>query len=141
MTTPSIPPVQPPPKKSRFWRFVKRVLIGVVLLLVFAALGGAAYQAIASWRDARRFPQEGRSIALGADFPGVSLNLNCVGQGAPTVILDSGWACLLWGGISCSRKSLSSHECVPTIALAMPGAARGRCHARAAKSRGSCTRC
>ena len=90
MTSASIPAIQAPPKKSRFWRFVKRVLIGLVLLLVCAALAGAAYQAIASWRDARRFPQEGRSIALGADFPGVSLNLNCVGQGAPTVILDSG---------------------------------------------------
>ena len=90
MTSPSIPAMPALPKKSRFWRFAKRVLIGVVLLLVCAALAGAAYQTIANWRDARRFPQEGRSIALGAEFPGVSLNLNCVGQGAPTVILDSG---------------------------------------------------
>ena len=90
MTSPSIPAMQAPPKKSRFWRFVKRVLIGVVLLLVCAALAGAAYQAIANWRDTRRFPQEGRSIALGAEFPGVSLSLNCAGQGSPTVILDSG---------------------------------------------------
>lgn len=90
MTSPSIPAMQAPQKKSRLWRFLKRVLIGVVLLLVCAALVGAAYQAIANWRDARRFPQEGRSIALGAEFPGVFLNLNCVGQSAPTVILDSG---------------------------------------------------
>ena len=90
MASPSIPGMQAPPKKSRLWRFLKRVVIGVVLLLVCAALAGAAYQAIANWRDARRFPQEGRSIALGAEFPGVSLNLNCAGQGAPTVILDSG---------------------------------------------------
>jgi pimeloyl-ACP methyl ester carboxylesterase len=82
--------MQAPPKKSRWVRFVKRVLIGAVLLLVCAALVGAAYQAIANWRDARRFPQEGRSISLGADFPGVALNLNCVGQATPTVILDSG---------------------------------------------------
>jgi len=90
MTSASIPAMQAPPKKSRLWRFVKRVLIGAVLLLVCAAVAGAAYQAIANWRDARRFPQEGRSIALGADFPGVSLNLNCLGQGSPPVILDSG---------------------------------------------------
>lgn len=90
MTSASSPIMQAPPKKSRFWRFVKRVLIGVVLLLVCAAVVGAAYQGIANWRDARRFPQEGRSIALGAEFPGVSLNLNCVGSGPPTVILDSG---------------------------------------------------
>ena len=86
----TIPAMQAPPKKSRWVRFAKRVLIGVVLLLLCAALAGAAYQAIANWRDARRFPQEGRSIALGVDFPGVSLNLNCMGQGSPTVILDSG---------------------------------------------------
>jgi pimeloyl-ACP methyl ester carboxylesterase len=90
MTSPSIPAMPAPPKKNRFWRFVKRVLIGVVLLLVCAVLTGAAYQAIANWRDARRFPQEGRSIALGAEFSGVSLNLNCVGEGTPTVVLDSG---------------------------------------------------
>lgn len=92
MTSASIPAMQAPPKKSRLWRFTKRVLIGVVLLLVCAALAGAAYQAIANWRDVRRFPQEGRSImlALAPDFPGFSLNLNCVGQGSPTVILDSG---------------------------------------------------
>ena len=90
MTSPSIPAMQAPPKKSRWMRFVKRVLIGAFLLLVCAALAGAAYQTIANWRDARRFPQEGRSIALGAEFRGVSLNLNCLGQGSPTVILDSG---------------------------------------------------
>src|SRR5215467_2211928 len=90
MTSASIPAMETPPKKSRLGRFVKRVLIGVVLLLVCAALAGAAYQAIANLRDARRFPQEGRSIALGGDFTGVSLNLNCVGQGSPTVVLDSG---------------------------------------------------
>jgi len=90
MTGATIPAMQTPPKKSRWVRFAKRVLIGVALLLLCAALAGAAYQAIANWRDARRFPQEGRSIALGADFPGVSLNLNCMRQGSPTVILDSG---------------------------------------------------
>lgn len=79
-----------PPTKGRFLRFVKRALIGLVLLLVCAVLAGAAYQAIANWRDARRFPQEGRSIPLGADFTRVSLNLNCAGQGGPTVILDRG---------------------------------------------------
>src|SRR5690242_11595915 len=88
--TSASPIIQAAPKKSRFWRFVKRVLIGVVLLLVCAALVGAGYQAFANWRDARWFPQEGRSIALGAEFSGVALNLNCVGQGSPTVILDSG---------------------------------------------------
>jgi len=78
------------PKKPWFWRFVKRVLMGVVLLVIAAAICGAVYQAVATWNDSRKFPQEGKSVALGADFPGVSLNLNCSGTGSPTVILDSG---------------------------------------------------
>jgi len=79
-----------PRKKSLLWRITKRVLQGVGILVVTAAIAGAAYQAIGNWRDARRFLQEGKSVALGADFPGVSLNLNCSGAGSPTVILDSG---------------------------------------------------
>jgi hypothetical protein len=30
---------------------------------------GTAYQAIAAMRDARRFPQEGRLVAMGPSFP------------------------------------------------------------------------
>ena len=78
------------PKQGRFLRIVKRVLLGLVILVVAVLVCGALYQAIANWRDARRFPQEGRSVPLGAAFPGVSLNLNCTGQGSPTVIMDTG---------------------------------------------------
>jgi len=80
-------------KQGRFLRILKWVLLGLVLLLVAAAICGAAYQAIANYRDEQRFPQEGRSVALGAAFPGVSLNINCTGQsgpGEPTVIMDTG---------------------------------------------------
>jgi pimeloyl-ACP methyl ester carboxylesterase len=81
-------PVQP--KKKRFWRIVKRILQVVLILVVACAIVGAAYQAIGNSRDSRRFPQEGRPVALGAEFPNETLNLNCSGQGSPTVILDSG---------------------------------------------------
>lgn len=88
MATASTIPV--PPKKGRFWRITKRVLQVFVVLVVLAAICGAAYQAIGNWRDARRFPQEGRSVALGAAFPDVALSMDCSGQGSPTVILDTG---------------------------------------------------
>jgi pimeloyl-ACP methyl ester carboxylesterase len=88
MATASTTPV--PVKKGRFWRITKRILQGILALVVLAAVCGAAYQAIANWRDSRRFPQEGRSIALGAAFSNVSLNMDCSGQGSPTVILDTG---------------------------------------------------
>lgn len=79
-----------PAKPGRLKRIAKRVLQGILILVVLAAAAGALYQAIANWRDARRFPEEGHAVALGAVFPGVALNLNCTGQGSPTVILDTG---------------------------------------------------
>ncbi len=55
-------PVDPPkPKGGKLFRIVKKVLLGLALLVVIAAVAGAGYQAIANWKDARRFPQEGRS--------------------------------------------------------------------------------
>jgi pimeloyl-ACP methyl ester carboxylesterase len=74
-------------------RIVKWVFLLAVLLVVAALICGAAYQAIANYLDGQRFPQEGRSVELGAAFPGVSLSMNCTGQaaaGAPTVIMDTG---------------------------------------------------
>jgi len=90
-TTTSAAPVTA--KQGRLLRIVKWVFLLALLLIVAAAICGAAYQAIADYRDGQRFPQEGRSVALGAAFPGVSLSMNCTGQaaaGAPTVIMDTG---------------------------------------------------
>jgi len=78
------------PKQGRVLRIAKRVLLGIVILVLLVAVCGALYQTIANWRDSRRFPQEGRSVALGAAFPNVELNLNCSGAGSPTVIMDTG---------------------------------------------------
>lgn len=80
-------------QQGRFLRILKWLLLSLVLLLVAAAICGAAYQAIANYRDGQRFPQQGRSVALGTAFPGVSLSINCTGQsapGAPTVVMDTG---------------------------------------------------
>jgi pimeloyl-ACP methyl ester carboxylesterase len=79
-----------PKKSSRAWRITKRVLLGLLLLLVLAALTGIIYQKVLTARDASRYPQEGRSVPLGANFPGVSLSLNCTGSGSPTVVMDTG---------------------------------------------------
>jgi pimeloyl-ACP methyl ester carboxylesterase len=60
------------------------LLVGAV---VFVAAGvGAAYETLEARRDARRFPQRGKSIDIG----GLRLNLNCTGSARPTVILESG---------------------------------------------------
>jgi pimeloyl-ACP methyl ester carboxylesterase len=61
-----------------------------VLALVLAALlalilAGAAYQAIATAADRRKYPPPGELVDVG----GYRLHLYCVGQGAPTVVLDA----------------------------------------------------
>jgi pimeloyl-ACP methyl ester carboxylesterase len=47
---------------------------------------GALYEMIGRWRDARRFPQRGHSVQVGS----IRMNIDCSGQGSPTVILESG---------------------------------------------------
>lgn len=67
-------------------RRVKRAFLSFVALLIFLAVTGAAYQSASERADRKRFPQVGRSIDVG----GFTLNLNCTGQGQPTVVLESG---------------------------------------------------
>src|SRR5713226_2792133 len=72
--------------RSTMCRRFRRVLLVLFASSIFLACAGAAYQAIGNWRDARRFPQRGRSVGVA----GLKLNLNCNGSGRPTVILESG---------------------------------------------------
>ena len=58
----------------------------IVALVGAIVCAGAAYQAIGSRIDARRFPQRGRSVSIGA----IRLNLDCSGAGSTTVVLLSG---------------------------------------------------
>lgn len=59
-------------------------LLGAAALIF--ALAGYSYRTFEAWADSLRFPQEGRSVDVG----GYALNLNCTGQGSPTVILEAG---------------------------------------------------
>ena len=47
--------------------------------------GCAAYEQIQRRRDQERFPRVGRAVDIG----GRSLNMDCAGEGAPTVVLES----------------------------------------------------
>jgi pimeloyl-ACP methyl ester carboxylesterase len=80
----------PPRRPGRLKRWLGRGLLGLLGLVVLAAAVGASYQAIENGADARRFPQQGKSVSLGPAFHNLALNLDCRGQGGPTVILDSG---------------------------------------------------
>lgn len=80
-----------PERRIPAWkRWLKRIVLAGIALIVILAATGAIYNVIENSADARRFPQQGNSVALGSEFPGVSLNINCSGQGSPTVIFDAG---------------------------------------------------
>jgi pimeloyl-ACP methyl ester carboxylesterase len=59
------------------------VTAGVVILLLI--LIGATYQGVATALERRRYPHPGRMIDVG----GHQLHLYCLGQGAPTVVLEA----------------------------------------------------
>lgn len=67
------------------------VFVGSVLLGVILILAGCVYQAIGQANDARTVTPPGELVDVG----GYKLHLNCVGQGSPTVVLDT-----LSGGMS-----------------------------------------
>jgi|HubBroStandDraft_1064217.scaffolds.fasta_scaffold14753_4 pimeloyl-ACP methyl ester carboxylesterase len=74
------------PVRGRWTRWTSRVLLAGIMILGIAAITGATYEFVSGRRDARRFPQEGRSVNVG----GFRLNIHCTGEGSPAVILDSG---------------------------------------------------
>jgi pimeloyl-ACP methyl ester carboxylesterase len=73
--------------RSRLWRWTKRVIAGMVGLVLVLLLAGVVFQFVMTRIDARRYPAPGESVDVG----GYSLHLYCTGEpGAPTVVMDSG---------------------------------------------------
>jgi pimeloyl-ACP methyl ester carboxylesterase len=66
--------------------WVRRILLGMLVLLVFAAGAGFLYENISEARDRRFNPMRGKLVDVG----GRKMHINCTGQGTPAVILDSG---------------------------------------------------
>jgi pimeloyl-ACP methyl ester carboxylesterase len=79
-----------PRRGGRVKRWLGRGLLGLLILVLLAAIVGASYQALGNRADARRFPQQGKSVSLGPAFDNLTLSIDCRGQGSPTVVLDSG---------------------------------------------------
>ncbi len=80
---------------GRAWRWTKRLLLALVVLLVVGAAAGATYQALATQRDLRVHPAPGTMVDVG----GYRLHLWCTGQTGPTVVFDAGLggSSLDWG--------------------------------------------
>lgn len=66
--------------------WLRKIALVIAALALLLMVAGASYQSIETRADARRFPQEGRSVDVG----GYRLNINCTGQGSPTVVLEAG---------------------------------------------------
>jgi pimeloyl-ACP methyl ester carboxylesterase len=67
-------------------RWVKRIALTVVGLIIAAVLIGAGYEQIMRWRAAREFPVQGRLIDIG----GRHMQIDCRGSGTPTVVFEAG---------------------------------------------------
>jgi len=68
--------------------WIRRGLVWMFAMLLALAVIGAIYQAVATQIDQRTYPPPGEMVDVGSH----SLHINCVGQGSPTVILESGLA-------------------------------------------------
>jgi hypothetical protein len=78
------------------WQRSRPFAIAAAMLLV----AGIVYEQIGEWRDRRRFPQVGRSVDIGSR----SLNIDCAGQGSPTVIFESNHASAGVGWVYVQRE-------------------------------------
>jgi pimeloyl-ACP methyl ester carboxylesterase len=89
-------PVEPRRKKGcLFW--LGRGLLVAGILLLGVALVSAGFEAAAVRADRRLYPPPGKLVDVG----GYRLHIHCLGEGSPTVILESGAgeASPMWGWI------------------------------------------
>ena len=70
----------------RFRRWVKRILLGLLALLVLLVAVGAIYEALGRKNAAANYPPPGKLVDIG----GRKMHIDCRGTGSPTVILESG---------------------------------------------------
>jgi pimeloyl-ACP methyl ester carboxylesterase len=68
-------------------KWIRRISYLFLTLLLLALLGGFTYEQVGRARDARQLPPR---IGQAIDIGGRTLNLDCSGQGTPTVILEPG---------------------------------------------------
>jgi pimeloyl-ACP methyl ester carboxylesterase len=72
------------PVSSPSW--FRRIVAALLILLVGLIFAGFLYENIAEARDRRFNPMPGRLVDVG----GYKMHIDCVGEGAPAVILESG---------------------------------------------------
>lgn len=70
--------------------WLRSVALLTAAFALLLAISAVFYALIERGLDARRFPQQGKLVDVG----GYSLDINCTGQGSPTVVLESGFGML-----------------------------------------------
>ena len=74
-------------RRQGFWRrWLGRIGIGLCGLLMLLVAAGAAFEQIARWLGTRAYPPPGKMVDIGAR----RMQINCLGQGSPTVVFESG---------------------------------------------------
>jgi len=89
-TTTSTPTIVSTPEAGHkrgclFW--LKRGLLGLVILLIALPVTGMLYEAVMAAGDTARYPAPGSLISVNDH----KLHIHCVGEGSPTVVLESGF--------------------------------------------------
>ena len=86
---------QPPKKRHRFLRLSGYLRSGTLACAFVLAVAGFAVESVAAWRERRLFPPPGQMVDVG----GYRLHIQCLGNGSPTVVLDTGLGsgALSWG--------------------------------------------
>ena len=74
------------PPSSTPSRWLRGIVVTSLLLGIFAGAAGILYENISEARDRRFNPMPGRLV----DVDGRNMHIDCAGEGAPTVVLESG---------------------------------------------------
>lgn len=70
----------------RAGRWLKRILLGLLALLLLALVAGAIYEALGRRSAAAAYPPPGKLVDVG----GRMMHIDCRGAGSPTVVFESG---------------------------------------------------
>jgi pimeloyl-ACP methyl ester carboxylesterase len=68
-----------------FW-WTKQMLLGIGCFIVLAVLVGFGFETFMRWQTSRKYPVLGQLVDIG----GRKIQLDCRGQGSPTVVLETG---------------------------------------------------
>jgi pimeloyl-ACP methyl ester carboxylesterase len=82
----AVPPKAPIPRTKAGWRDrLRRLLLAIGTLFLLLLAAGLIYQTMGAAQDRRTFTPPGRLVDVG----GHRLHIHCIGQGSPTVVLET----------------------------------------------------